>query len=502
MFRVTSAISLLSVCVWAASAALADDVRTVARVSPDGTMVVHERMPSATDTGLAEPGEGGAGGTLRDGILWHKFESQPVYTTAGISTPDGSVSAGTWLNPPKEFEYFELEGDEIPEWVYPGTEFHVAVSRNADVLAALDYDFASQTATVYKWHPESSTPDWSYTINPCGLAHRGILVSPDGSTIAVLVTMYTDPSTARLFYFDPDSSVPLGTYDPPGGSFARNFGITEHGEFIAVYAAASIYVFDVDADTERWSASAGASSDVIAISGDGQYLAYGWPGLTFRQWDGASYTLLWTRSVSNFRTQRCAFSTDGSTFIIGWNRNDYLQNRIELFDVPADAPTWTYLYAAGTGAYQDIPDDIALTADGSYIAVASWGDSGNTNPEVHIFRHADSTPVFTVDTPGSMFDVDIAAACNGDVYVSACGKHVNANEQGRGADLYAIRIDSPYPPGDLDFDGDVDLTDLAQLLAHYGMTSGATYEDGDLDCDGDVDLGDLAALLANYGTGG
>jgi subtilisin family serine protease len=54
--------------------------------------------------------------------------------------------------------------------------------------------------------------------------------------------------------------------------------------------------------------------------------------------------------------------------------------------------------------------------------------------------------------------------------------------------------------GDLDGDRDVDLADLAQLLAHYGMTSGAEYEDGDLDADGDVDLTDLAALLAAYGT--
>ena len=29
--------------------------------------------------------------------------------------------------------------------------------------------------------------------------------------------------------------------------------------------------------------------------------------------------------------------------------------------------------------------------------------------------------------------------------------------------------------------------------------SGATYEDGDLDADGDVDLSDLALLLANFG---
>ena len=55
-------------------------------------------------------------------------------------------------------------------------------------------------------------------------------------------------------------------------------------------------------------------------------------------------------------------------------------------------------------------------------------------------------------------------------------------------------------PGDLDGDDGIDLSDVAQLLANYGTTSGATYEDGDLDGDGDVDLSDLSALLAVYGT--
>lgn len=54
-------------------------------------------------------------------------------------------------------------------------------------------------------------------------------------------------------------------------------------------------------------------------------------------------------------------------------------------------------------------------------------------------------------------------------------------------------------PGDVDGDGDVDLTDLAVLLANFGVTSGASRSDGDFDGDEDVDLADLAVLLANFG---
>ena len=53
------------------------------------------------------------------------------------------------------------------------------------------------------------------------------------------------------------------------------------------------------------------------------------------------------------------------------------------------------------------------------------------------------------------------------------------------------------PSGDLDGDCDVDLQDLATLLAHFG--GAGDFADGDTDGDGDIDLQDLASLLSRFG---
>ncbi|MFN0137022.1 MAG: PQQ-dependent sugar dehydrogenase [Phycisphaerae bacterium] len=71
-------------------------------------------------------------------------------------------------------------------------------------------------------------------------------------------------------------------------------------------------------------------------------------------------------------------------------------------------------------------------------------------------------------------------------------------------EIYKI-IPSGVPPAlcpclaDIDDDRDVDLSDLARLLAHFGQSGSASRADGDLDQDEDVDLSDLSLLLSRFG---
>jgi hypothetical protein len=87
-----------------------------------------------------------------------------------------------------------------------------------------------------------------------------------------------------------------------------------------------------------------------------------------------------------------------------------------------------------------------------------------------------------------------------DLYVGGWFTHAG----GRPANYIATWTGcQPACPGDIDNDGDTDLSDLAALLAAYGSSVGdANYNPGaDFDDDGDVDLSDLAFLLADYGCG-
>jgi hypothetical protein len=106
------------------------------------------------------------------------------------------------------------------------------------------------------------------------------------------------------------------------------------------------------------------------------------------------------------------------------------------------------------------------------------------------------TCTIPIDTPDA-FETTWSFAVGGDdrVYL--------LNDDTKRWEVYEIGIGAECA-GDVDADGDTDLSDLAALLAAYGTSTGEPGYDpnADLDMDGDVDLSDLALLLGDYGCGG
>lgn len=208
-------------------------------------------------------------------------------------------------------------------------------------------------------------------------------------------------------------------------------------------------------------------------------------------------------------------SVPGYTDDPGFASNELTPNSLLGYDVYASLLFWD-----GT-AYVAPPNDERLeiaiggvlkttvTADsGSQTGVwfAQAGGSGNVHAHIDYFvKHPDwssGNPYYNPIADGAyllQLTVKSSVHVTSDPLAIVFNKNLSAASFEAAVEV-AHNMLCPDCIGDLDGNGVVGLADLAQLLGHYGMTSGATYADGDLNGDGAVSLTDLAELLGHYGT--
>jgi Calcineurin-like phosphoesterase/Purple acid Phosphatase, N-terminal domain len=149
-----------------------------------------------------------------------------------------------------------------------------------------------------------------------------------------------------------------------------------------------------------------------------------------------------------------------------------------------------------------------LTAD----MILNGGDGDPAGDGPYVKRFATPTPhdgtVYVVAGSGGQLDpgpldhpaMHASILERGSLVIDVNGNRLDArfvNDVGQIRDAFTLVKGAPN--GDLDLDCDVDLTDLATLLAHFGTTSGGTPAQGDTNGDGAIDLADLAAVLAAFG---
>lgn len=486
---------LLSTCgavgaLLAASTAFAQERQTHVYTDSTGTYLITEG-----------DGSGGSGGPAPRDLLWDYNTGTAIPQNVAISQAGASGWVGEDLNN-EALDRFDIPGTGTPAASYSvvGADFTtVASSMDADRAAFLYRLGGVLQLDVYQ--STSGTPAWSYTFpaNFTGADYSGLKVSRDGSTVAALVVDPTTPGTSVLYTFDGATGAPGLTWTYAG--YAGPIDLNDDGSLCLVTQGSSGRLIDTTTATEIFTAPGSGGGSRHKISGNGNVLVLGGFSLQVYVYDGTTYQLRINFSApTSWFGWGAAVSRDGDT--VGVMSHDYASGYLNTVTRIWDVPTATLLNSyptTGTGTFQDSISGAVLSDDGTTLAVSSWGNQGNTHPEVMIFNR-DLELIGSIDTPGSVFSLDMTG--NGR-YVFAGSKAVHANTFGNGGYVDLFDNGANCIPGDLDCDCQIGLSDLSALLSAFGSCSGDSNYNAaaDLSVNGCIDISDLAVLLSVFGTG-
>ncbi len=320
--------------------------------------------------------------------------------------------------------------------VYEAFDYiYTDASEDGNTLVALaqfpiEDDVMRREVKVFKYTSDSSSPDWVYTFPLIINAGARVKISRDGSYIAAVV-FDNNTNNLEIAFFESGSGTPILTRSYPS-TFIRALDMSDDGGLLYINEGPMIHMYNTFEDSMFFHHNAGASFDSHSLSGDGSRFAYG--GFNFvkcYEWNGTTYVYQFTYSMSGtVYCARCDLSADAGTLAAAfYNYGNSLDFRVVKIDATSGVPNFEADFSGG-GAYQNAPWQIVASDDGSRIVYGGWGDQLNTNPEVMVFE-GDPTPVASIDTRGSVFDVDIS----GDgIFVASGSKSVHANVQGNSGD--------------------------------------------------------------------
>jgi hypothetical protein len=414
--------------------------RTWIDVTPQGVFVRSDIAHGGSAPELVNPHPSSAG------LRW--TYAAPIATpwiTERVSV--GNLGTFAWLGQNVNGERVSLLStteDAVP----PATLYeHLLTGADLVMVAAADKGWACAvtqclvSSNLFEFrYSEGSAATPTYTLAvPVG-AGTGCpepAISADGSRAAV---GYTDTAgLATVDVWDASGAL-VNSLTVPTGGF-REHDMSADGSTVLIATGDHDYLYDVNSGALLFDDGSTVSTDAHAISGDGQ--AWGRGGFDVGAWvfNGSSWVQVLDfadGAFGFFVPLACGISADGSTFAAAaYDATNPNRFRVYAWSLSPSGSTllWTYI-KTGTGALQDAPSAVSLSDDGRWIAVGSWGNASQSHPEALLFdRDAGNVPVASVDTPGSVFDLDLS----GDGQFLVIGtKAVHANDFGSGGEGYSF----------------------------------------------------------------
>lgn len=286
---------------------------------------------------------------------------------------------------------------------------------------------------VSKYSATNATADWTYTFPATTQAVARACISKDGSRI--VAGMLDGAANLIIAVFQSSSPVPTSVTTIPIGPQLRAFLLSADGSTVYFASGTMASVWDVATRSTVAAYVLLQSLDAHAISGNGSVFAYGGFNTVniYRRQAAGNYAPEYVLNVPGQAVcGRVEISENSSTVVAGFNLWDtQLGVKILAVDVASHATTMTDT-ALGTGTYQNIVSDIAVSASGDRFAVGLWGDQGGACPELRLYRRNQDAPAALYDYPGSVFDVDISSDGN---RVAVASKAVHANVYAGGGEI-------------------------------------------------------------------
>ncbi len=401
-------------------------------------------------------------------LIWHySVASGLIQKICPIGFNSDFVFTGGWYGAGRMFQ--GIGGDAAVLWIaepeletneyWTSLSTGTAAAETTDIFYAVqkwdvyndngtpsdpsdDYLVSEDNTSVSLFSSSSANPVWTYSgagvfISAAADSPVKSACSDDGSVLAVGGAI---DGHLAIQFFSSSSSAPIATYEDTDLTYyPRQLCITADGSKCIFRSSATLYRVDTATGTLEASFSLGASTDCFAISPDGSVVAYGFTAARMATWDGSAYNLVTGKAVPGYYGGAAAVAADNSTIYFGFYRNDYKTNKILRFDLSSSSLVWFYDYPVGSGSNQELVEWMDCSDDGRWMVIGSWGCSAGGGDEVEVFDDQNPTePVFSINTPGSMFHVDISPDGR---YIAAAGKHVHANVMGSGTDVYFAEMD-------------------------------------------------------------
>ena len=245
----------------------------------------------------------------------------------------------------------------------------------------------------------------------------------------LVVAASFDPGAGRIeiSWYDGASGALTQRTNVAGGGL-EDLVVSADGSRVALAAGSDVYVFDefglpVDhlvRPTSKTAIALSATGRALVLGGDRKVDVYGAIGAGYRL-----MTTLQGQPVE--QAARLALSDDAGVLAIGWwDRTTGVDVRLEVHDLRTPALLLEHAQTGQVGGLQNFPGALAITPDGSRVALGTWGYA-DTEPEVLVFDKDNDQPQLAIDLPGSVFDLALDSS---GTRVAVAHKDTHANAFG------------------------------------------------------------------------